>query len=85
MICLEKLFLIPKKFHGKSGENPVLLTDVDGNILEGKEKEFPDMSMKNSKKYMTDMNVHHVLNYIWQMDTILYVPIQKDGTCRRKR
>ena len=36
------------------------------------------MSMKNSKKYMTDTNVHHVLNYIWQMDTILYVPIQKE-------
>lgn len=77
---LREAFLIPKKFHGKSGENPVLLTDVDGNILEGKEKKrkFPDMSMKNSKKYMTDTNVHHVLNYIWQMDTILYVPIQKE-------
>ena len=37
---LREAFLIPKKFHGKSGENPVLLTDVDGNILEGKEKEI---------------------------------------------
>ena len=37
---LREAYLIPKRFHGKSGENPVLLTDVDGNILEGKEKEI---------------------------------------------
>ena len=30
---LREAYLIPKKFHGKAGENPVLLTDVDGNLL----------------------------------------------------
>lgn len=31
---LREAFLIPKKFHGKAGENPVLLTDLDGNLLQ---------------------------------------------------
>ena len=35
---LREAYLIPKKFHGKAGENPVLLTDVDGNLLPGKEQ-----------------------------------------------
>ena len=26
---LKETYLIPKRFHGKNGENPVLLTDVD--------------------------------------------------------
>lgn len=30
---LRESYLIPKRFHGKSGMNPVLLTDVDGNKL----------------------------------------------------
>ena len=29
---LRDAYLIPKKFHGKSGENPVLLTDVEGKL-----------------------------------------------------
>lgn len=33
---LREAYLIPKKFHGKAGENPVLLTDVDGNLLQDK-------------------------------------------------
>lgn len=33
---LRESYLIPKKFHGKAGENPVLLTDVDGNLLQDK-------------------------------------------------
>ena len=35
---LKEAYLIPKRFHGKSGENPVLLTDVEGNLLESKKK-----------------------------------------------
>lgn len=31
---LREAYLIPKKFHGKAGENPVLLTDVKGNLLQ---------------------------------------------------
>lgn len=30
---LREAYLIPKRFHGKAGDNPVLLTDVDGNKL----------------------------------------------------
>ena len=33
---LKEAYLIPKRFHGKCGENPVLLTDADGNLLEEK-------------------------------------------------
>lgn len=33
---LREAYLIPKRFHGKSGENPVLLTDVDGKLLKEK-------------------------------------------------
>ena len=33
---LREAYLIPKKFHGKAGANPVLLTDVDGNLLQEK-------------------------------------------------
>ena len=36
---LRDAYLIPKKFHGKSGENPVLLTDVEGKLLESKKRE----------------------------------------------
>ena len=47
---LREAFLIPKKFHGKSGENPVLLTDVDGNIREGKEKEISGREYEKFKE-----------------------------------
>ena len=30
---LREAYLIPRKFHGKAGENPVLLTNVEGEIL----------------------------------------------------
>lgn len=33
---LKDAYLIPKRFHGKCGENPVLLTDADGNLLTDK-------------------------------------------------
>ena len=31
---LREAYLIPKRFHGKAGDNPVLLTDAEGNMLE---------------------------------------------------
>lgn len=31
---LKESYLIPKRFHGKAGENPVLLTNEDGMLLE---------------------------------------------------
>lgn len=33
---LKESYLIPRRFHGKCGENPVLLTDVDGELLQEK-------------------------------------------------
>ena len=30
---LREAYLIPRKFHGKAGENPVLLTNVEGELL----------------------------------------------------
>ena len=33
---LKEAYLIPRRFHGKSGINPVLLTDPEGNLLEDK-------------------------------------------------
>ena len=30
---LREAYLIPRKFHGKAGENPVLLTNVEGKLL----------------------------------------------------
>lgn len=33
---LRESYLIPKRFHGKAGKNPALLTDTDGNLLENK-------------------------------------------------
>lgn len=35
---LKEAYLIPKRFHGKCGENPILLTDADGNLLEDKKE-----------------------------------------------
>lgn len=34
---LREAYLIPQKFHGKAGENPVFLTDVKGELLPGAE------------------------------------------------
>ncbi len=35
---LKESYLIPKRFHGKAGENPVILTDKDGMLLEKKKE-----------------------------------------------
>ena len=57
---LREAYLIPKKFHGKAGENPVLLTDVDGNLLPGKEKEVSGESTRSSEILISYMSVHPV-------------------------
>jgi hypothetical protein len=43
---LKESYLIPKRFHGKSGENPVLLTDESGMLLEGKQDGVPKHEYK---------------------------------------
>ena len=72
---LREAYLIPKKFHGKAGENPVLLTDADGELLSG--ERFQSENMQNSRKHMNIMNVPPDLHCILQMVMILSVPIQK--------
>lgn len=67
---LREAYLIPKKFHGKAGENPVLLTDVDGNLLPGKSRRFQGESTRSSEILISYMSVHPVQKYIWQMDMI---------------
>ena len=52
---LRDAYLIPKKFHGKAGENPVLLTDVDGELLEEKKKE---VTMREYEKYRETYKAH---------------------------
>ena len=56
---LRDAYLIPKKFHGKAGMNPVL----------------PVESIVNLKKFIRIMNVRLVLNFILPMDMISFVPM----------
>lgn len=64
---LKEAYIIPKRFHGKTGKNPVLLTDSDGNLLESKRelvtkyeyKKFLDIysahpTAPHSKLYLAD-------------------------------
>ena len=53
---LKEAYLIPKRFHGKTGENPDPL--------------FPDMNIRNFWKSIRRMWQLHVRNYIWQTDMI---------------
>lgn len=52
---LKEAYLIPKRFHGKCGENPVLLTDADGNLIESK-KDL--VSRHEYKKFCEIYNAH---------------------------
>ena len=46
---LRDAYLIPQTFHGKAGENPVLLTSPSGDLLEG--KDVSHHTMRRFKKY----------------------------------
>lgn len=52
---LKESYLIPKRFHGKAGENPVLLTDKDGRLLENKK----DMVSKHEYKKFFEIYQAH--------------------------
>lgn len=52
---LKDAYLIPKRFHGKCGENPVLLTDADGNLLTDK----TDVVTKHEYKKFREIYNHH--------------------------
>ena len=43
---LKECYLIPKRFHGKAGNNPVLLTDADGELAEGRTELVPKHEYK---------------------------------------
>ena len=52
---LKESYLIPRRFHGKCGENPVLLTDVDGDLLE---EEKAVVSKHEYKKFQEIYQMH---------------------------
>lgn len=53
---LKESYLIPKRFHGKAGENPILLTDPDGKLLDDKK----DVVNKHEyKKFCEIYEQHH--------------------------
>ena len=68
---LKESYLIPRRFHGKCGENPVLLTDVDGDLLEEEKAVVQNMNIKNFGKFIRCIKQLRVPNYIWQMDIIV--------------
>lgn len=52
---LKESYLIPKRFHGKAGENPVLLTDKEGQLLEKKK----DLVSKHEYKKFLEVYQSH--------------------------
>lgn len=52
---LKEAYLIPKRFHGKAGENPVLLTDADGNLAVDRTALVPKHEYK---KFQEIYNAH---------------------------
>ncbi len=53
---LKEAYLIPKRFHGKAGQNPILLTDVNGNLLEDQKA---SVSKHEYKKFSEVYKLHH--------------------------
>ena len=62
---LKEAYLIPKRFHGKAGENPILLTDADGKLLADKKNLVSKHEYKNFKKFTMLTMQPHAQNYIW--------------------
>ena len=83
---LREAYLIPRKFHGKAGENPVLLTNVEGKLLKdvGKMVSAHDYG-KNLRKPLTGMNAYQDPDFIWQMDMTLYALTRMDWKLKRKK
>lgn len=52
---LREAYLVPKHFHGKSGENPVILTDVQGELLKDCK---PVVSKHDYLKFKEILNNH---------------------------
>ena len=52
---LKESYLIPKRFHGKAGENPILLTNPDGRLLDDKK----NVVNKHEYKKFCEIYEHH--------------------------
>ena len=81
---LKETYLIPKRFHGKNGENPVLLTDVDGNLLNDKALS-PDMNIRNSMRSIRRIMPPHVPNSISPTPMIWFATTPPVWISARKR
>ena len=70
---LREAYLIPKRFHGKAGKNPVLLTNPEGELLPEAQKKFLAESIASLRKRIKIIFVLPVQNYISQMVMTLSV------------
>lgn len=70
---LREAYLIPKRFHGKAGKNPVLLTNPEGELLPEAKKIVSGKEYSNLKKHTKIIYVLPVLNYISLMVMTLSV------------
>lgn len=68
---LKESYLIPKRFHGKAGENPICSLIRMENCLMIKKMWSISMNTKSFVKYMSIIMRHHAQRYIWQMDMTL--------------
>ena len=68
---LREAYLIPKRFHGKAGKNPELLTTPEGDVIEEKKSLSQSMSSRNFVMCTKTTAVHHVQSFILQTDMTL--------------
>ena len=82
---LREAYLIPRKFHGKAGENPVLLTNVEGKLLKDVGKM---VSAHDYGKFKETFDRHECVqdpDFIWQMDMTLYILTRTDWKLKKKK
>lgn len=70
---LREAYLIPKRFHGKAGKNPVLLTNPEGELLPEAQKIVSGREYSKFKETYKIIFVLPVQNYISQMVMTLSV------------
>ena len=70
---LREAYLIPKRFHGKAGKNPVLLTNPEGELLPEAQKIVSGREYSKLRKRIKIIFVLPVQNYISQMVMTLSV------------
>lgn len=80
---LREAYLIPKRFHGKAGDNPVLLTDAEGNMLETPARRISSHEWNKYQEILKIIPVLRGQRSILQMDMILSVGIRIIWRLRR--